>query len=69
MKTRIVMATGNAGKIRELSAVLSSAEVELIAQTDLNIPEVEENGAVLCRKRNTKSPQCSNINRPAGDSR
>ncbi|MFC1665494.1 RdgB/HAM1 family non-canonical purine NTP pyrophosphatase [Pseudomonadota bacterium] len=61
MKTRIVMATGNAGKIRELSAVLSSAEVELIAQTDLNVPDVEEAGQTFVENAIIKARNAAKV--------
>lgn len=44
MTARIVIATGNAGKVREFSAVLSATNIDLIAQTELEVPDVEETG-------------------------
>lgn len=42
--SRIVLASSNIGKLRELSQILSPLGLELIAQSDLNIPEAEETG-------------------------
>lgn len=42
--SQIVLASGNIGKLRELSQILSPLGLELIAQSDLNVPEVEETG-------------------------
>lgn len=39
---RIVLATGNAGKLRELQALLSQLPVELVAQGDLGVTPCEE---------------------------
>jgi XTP/dITP diphosphohydrolase len=41
---RIVVASGNAGKLRELSRTLEPLGVELISQAELNVPEAEETG-------------------------
>lgn len=42
--SKIVLASGNIGKLRELSQILSPLGLELIAQSDLNVPEAEETG-------------------------
>ena len=50
MTRRWVIATGNRGKLTELRALLAAAEVgalELLAQTDLGVPPVEENAATF----------------------
>lgn len=61
MTTRIVMATGNASKIRELSAVLSSDDFELIAQTELKVPEVEETGETFVENAILKARNAAKI--------
>ena len=40
----VVLASGNAGKLRELSEVLAPLGVMLKAQSDFNVPDVEETG-------------------------
>ena len=40
--TPLVLASNNPGKLREMQAVLAPLGLELIAQSDLNIPEAEE---------------------------
>lgn len=42
--SKIVLASGNVGKLRELSQILSPLGLKLIAQSDLNVPEAEETG-------------------------
>ena len=44
MTTRIVLATGNAGKVREMQAVLAPLGFEVVAQKEFGVPEAEETG-------------------------
>ncbi|SAL48010.1 RdgB/HAM1 family non-canonical purine NTP pyrophosphatase [Caballeronia telluris] len=39
---RVVLASNNAGKLREFASLLSAAGIELIAQGELGVPEAEE---------------------------
>ncbi len=39
---RVVLASGNAGKLREFSAILSAVGLEMIAQSTLGVPEAPE---------------------------
>lgn len=41
---RVVVATGNRGKLRELAALLAALPVELVAQSELQVPEADETG-------------------------
>ncbi len=41
---RIVLATGNAGKVRELGAMLADLDVRVLPQSDFGVPEAEETG-------------------------
>lgn len=41
---KIVLATGNAGKISELTSLLSPLKVEVIPQSQFNIPDTDEPG-------------------------
>jgi len=40
--SKLVIATGNQGKLREIAHILSPLQIEIIPQSDLNIPECEE---------------------------
>jgi XTP/dITP diphosphohydrolase len=42
---KVVLATGNRGKLRELQAMLAAKGLEIVPQTELNVPEAEETGA------------------------
>jgi len=53
----LVLATGNAGKLREISELLAPAGIEVRPQAELGVPEAEETGAsfienALIRARN-----------------
>ncbi|MFO7640326.1 MAG: RdgB/HAM1 family non-canonical purine NTP pyrophosphatase [Candidatus Competibacteraceae bacterium] len=41
---KIVLATGNPGKVREFSAVLADFHLDIVPQSALGVPEVEETG-------------------------
>jgi len=40
--SKLVIASGNRGKLREISHLLSPLQIEIIPQSDLNVPECEE---------------------------
>ena len=41
---KIVLATGNAGKLREFGAVLAELDLEIVPQSAFGVPEAEETG-------------------------
>jgi XTP/dITP diphosphohydrolase len=43
-RKQIVLASGNAGKLRELNHILSPIGVELLSQAEFDVPEVAETG-------------------------
>ncbi|MCP4431997.1 MAG: RdgB/HAM1 family non-canonical purine NTP pyrophosphatase [Gammaproteobacteria bacterium] len=45
--TRLVLASANAGKLRELTRLLSGLEFELHPQMEFNVPQVEETGTTF----------------------
>lgn len=44
MSRRVVLASGNAGKVREINQLLATLELSVIPQTELAVPEAEETG-------------------------
>ena len=42
--SRIVLATGNPGKVREFSQLLAALPIEIVPQSDLRVPEAAETG-------------------------
>lgn len=47
MATRLVAATGNAGKLAELSAVLGPAGIEVVAQSAVGVADAEETASTF----------------------
>ena len=44
MPDRIVLASSNAGKVREINEMLSGHAVRIVSQSEFNVPEVAETG-------------------------
>ncbi|MDJ0739367.1 MAG: RdgB/HAM1 family non-canonical purine NTP pyrophosphatase [Gammaproteobacteria bacterium] len=44
MTQRIVLASGNPGKVREFSELLAAHDVTIVPQSDFAVPEADENG-------------------------
>jgi XTP/dITP diphosphohydrolase len=44
MSRVIVLASGNAGKVREFNQLLASLDLEVVPQSRFNVPEIEETG-------------------------
>lgn len=42
---KVVMASGNAGKIREMRSLLADLDIDVVPQADLGVPEAEETGS------------------------
>ncbi|NGP52388.1 RdgB/HAM1 family non-canonical purine NTP pyrophosphatase [Thioalkalivibrio sp. XN8] len=47
MSRRVVLATGNAGKVREIAAVLAPAGLQIVAQADFGLQSADETGATF----------------------
>lgn len=41
---RVVLASGNRGKVREINQILAGLGIEVVPQSDFDVPEVEETG-------------------------
>ncbi|NYY74640.1 hypothetical protein DMH88_14275 [Escherichia coli] len=57
------LATGNAGKVRELASLLSDFGLDIVAQTDLGVDSAEETGLTAHRKRDSESAPCGQSDR------
>lgn len=44
VRQRIVLASNNPGKIREINALLSDTDIEVVSQAEFDVPGVEETG-------------------------
>jgi XTP/dITP diphosphohydrolase len=59
--TRLVVATNNKGKLAEIRAVLADLPVELVAQSDLGVPEAEETGSTFVENALLKARQATRL--------
>ena len=63
---KLVLATGNEGKIRELKVLLADKGISTIPQGDLNIPDIEETGLTFIENAILKARNASRLsNLPA----
>lgn len=44
MARKVVLASGNAGKVREINQLLAGLDINVVAQSDFGVPAVEETG-------------------------
>jgi XTP/dITP diphosphohydrolase len=56
---RVVLASNNAGKLREFASLLGAAGIELIAQGELGVPEAEEPHATFVENALAKARHAS----------
>src|SRR2546423_1117650 len=58
---RIVLASNNAGKLREIRAVLAGCGVELLAQKELDVPDADETGLSFVENALIKARHASEL--------
>jgi XTP/dITP diphosphohydrolase len=56
---KIVLATGNKGKVKELAAMLSSLSIEVLSQSDFAVTEVPETGRTFIENAIIKARHAS----------
>jgi len=59
--TRLVMATGNAGKLREFKELLAPLGIEVLPQSEFNVPEAEEPHCTFVENALAKARHASRI--------
>lgn len=60
MRDKVIFATGNEGKMKEIRMLLADAEVEVLSLKDAGIaPDVEENGATFGENALIKARACA----------
>lgn len=59
--TRVVLASNNAGKLKEFSAILGAAGIEMVAQGTLGVPEAEEPYGTFVENALAKARHASRI--------
>ena len=57
--TRVVLASGNAGKLRELASMLAGAGIELVPQGDYDVPPVAETAPTFVENAIAKARQAA----------
>lgn len=57
---KIVMASGNAGKIREIACLLTGLDIEVIAQSTFGVSEADETGVTFAENSLIKARHAAN---------
>ena len=63
MTQRVVLASGNAGKVREIAQMLAGLDLEVVAQTEYGVPEIEETGLTFVENAILKARNAANHTR------
>ncbi len=58
---KVVLATGNAGKVRELADLLADFGLDVVAQTELNVESVEETGLTFIENAIIKARHAAKV--------
>ncbi|NKC17576.1 MULTISPECIES: XTP/dITP diphosphatase [Pseudoalteromonas] len=61
MANKVVLATGNQGKVKELSAMLNQYDIEVLPQSDFDVPEVAETGTTFVENAIIKARHAAKI--------
>lgn len=61
MLKKIVLASGNAGKVREINKLFSGSSIEVIPQTELNVPDVPETGTTFVENAIIKARHAAKV--------
>ncbi|VAW99887.1 Nucleoside 5-triphosphatase RdgB (dHAPTP, dITP, XTP-specific) [hydrothermal vent metagenome] len=66
MIKKIVLASNNPGKVREIGQLLAGLDIEVVPQSDFNIPEIEETGLTFVENAILKARNAARLsNLPA----
>lgn len=58
---KVVLATGNAGKVRELASLLSDFGLDIVAQTNLGVDSAEETGLTFIENAILKARHAAKV--------
>jgi XTP/dITP diphosphohydrolase len=61
IRPKLVIATHNAGKLREIRALLEPFGIECVGAADLDLPEPEETGVTFVDNADLKAPQAADL--------
>ena len=59
--SKIVLATGNKGKVAELSKLLADQNIEVVPQSDFDVPDVPETGTTFVENAIIKARHAAKI--------
>jgi len=59
--SKIVLATGNQGKVKELASLLAEHHIEIIPQSNFNVPDVAETGTTFVENAIIKARHAAKI--------
>ncbi|OUR62569.1 non-canonical purine NTP pyrophosphatase, RdgB/HAM1 family [Colwellia sp. 39_35_sub15_T18] len=59
--SKIVLATGNQGKVKELASLLAEQHIEVVPQSNFNVPEVAETGTTFIENAIIKARHAAKI--------
>jgi len=59
--SRVVLATGNPGKVRELAALLADSGLEIVPQTELGVGDAEETGLTFIENALLKARHAARV--------
>lgn len=59
--SKIVLATGNQGKVKELGSLLAEYNIEIVPQSDFNVPDVAETGTTFVENAIIKARHAAKI--------
>ena len=68
---KIVLASGNAGKVREINKLFSDSNIEILPQSEFDVPDVPETGTTFVENAIIKArhaAQCTGLPAIADDS-
>lgn len=59
--TKIVLASGNSGKVREINKLFADSGIEIVPQSDYDVPEVAETGTTFVENAIIKARHAAQI--------
>jgi len=59
--SKIVLATGNQGKVKELASLLAAHQIEIVPQSNFDVPEIAETGTTFVENAIIKARHAAKI--------
>lgn len=63
MSYKTVIASGNAGKVREFNALLANSPIQIVPQSEFDLPEAEETGSTFVENAIIKAKHAARLTR------